>query len=397
MQHPSRRHLPLLGLLVALGPLSIDLYLPTFPELQRHFGASPGAVQATLSSYFFGIAAGQLLYGPLSDLIGRRRPLLFGLALYTFASLLCTLTPSIEGLIGLRLLQALGGCAGMVIARAVLRDLCEPQEMAAALSTLMLIMGAAPVLSPIAGAWLMEFLGWPSVFWVQGLIGLAAAVLVMRQLPETLAAPGDAKTLRHILAGYGRLLRHRRFMGYALVGGSVQGGMFAYIAVSSFVFMQDFGVSSTVYAGIFGGNAAGFILASQINRRLLRHWHAERVLRGAITVFASGTMLLFLALYTGFGGLPLALLLLFLSVSTLGFSFPNSTAAAMEPFGDRAGMASALLGTLQFTVAAVASGIGASVYNGEPWSMGATMACTGLLSLTLWKVLVPPVPEALRR
>ncbi|MBU0789175.1 MAG: multidrug effflux MFS transporter [Gammaproteobacteria bacterium] len=387
MTAAEHRRILLLGAIIALAPMSIDLYLPALPTLQQALGGTAAQGQFTLSVYFLGLAMGQLIYGPVSDRIGRRKPLYFGLALYALAALGCTLATDINSLIALRFLQALGGCAGMVIVRAVVRDLYTPQEMARVLSMLLLVMGVAPILAPLIGSWVFVAFGWQAVFGVLVAYGLACLIMAAKYLPETLARPGEALEFMRVLKGYGRLLRHRRFMGYALSGGIAQASLFAYIAVSSFVFIDFYALSPTQYGLLFGVNAFGLILGSQINNWMLTRYRAERVLRSALIAYSSFGVVLALVVITGLGGLPGVLIPLWCCIASLGFTFPNSTAAAMAPFGDRAGMAAALLGTLQYGLAAIASGVVASLHDGTALAMALAIAACGLISVIVLRVL----------
>ena len=387
MTAAEHRRILLLGAIIALAPMSIDLYLPALPTLQQALGGTAAQGQLTLSVYFLGLAMGQLIYGPVSDRIGRRKPLYFGLALYALAALGCTLATDINSLIALRFLQALGGCAGMVIVRAVVRDLYTPQEMARVLSMLLLVMGVAPILAPLIGSWVFVAFGWQAVFGVLVAYGLGCLIMAAKYLPETLARPGEALEFMRVLKGYGRLLRHRRFMGYALSGGIAQASLFAYIAVSSFVFIDFYALSPTQYGLLFGVNAFGLILGSQINNWMLTRYRAERVLRGALIAYSGFGVVLAMVVIADLGGLPGVLIPLWCCIASLGFTFPNSTAAAMAPFGDRAGMAAALLGTLQYGLAAIASGVVASLHDGTALAMALAIAACGLISVIVLRVL----------
>jgi MFS transporter, DHA1 family, multidrug resistance protein len=386
-----RRLLLILGAIVAVAPLSIDMYLPSLPTLQAHFATDAAAVQLTLSTYFIGMAIGQLFYGPVSDRIGRLGPLYFGLAVYVLASLACALAPSVETLTVARFFQALGGCAGIVVVRAIVRDrFVDPQEMAQALSMLLMIIGAAPILAPALGAQVLAYLGWQSIFALLTVYGLFCIVLAYRGLEESWVPPAQPLRAANVLGIYGRLLGHRRFMGFALAGSTAQAGMFAYIAASAFIFIEVYGVGPTQFGWLFGLNAAGLITASQINARLMRRYRAERVLRAALaanTLF--GGAMLFMAT-TGTGGLWGVTLPLFGAISSLGFSFPNSTAAAMAPFGDRAGMAAALLGTLQFTIAALVSSLVGYLHDGTALPLAAVIFACGAASYVLLRTLTGP-------
>lgn len=346
----------LLGGLTAVGPLSIDMYLPSFPTIVTALHTDAGAVQRTLSMFFIGLAFGQIVYGPLSDRFGRKPPLYFGLALYSVASLFCAFAANVYVLQWGRLLQALGGCAGMVIARAVIRDRCDAIGSAKAMSLIMLVMGLAPILAPQLGVAALHWFSWRAIFGILVIFGLACLIAVYLGMEETIdhaAAPRLHFGL--ILKNYRELLQDRHFLTFSLCGGLVSAGMFAYIASSPFVLMELYGVSMQTYGWIFGVNAFGLIAASQINGRLLAYFSPQRVLGYAVCIPAIfGGSLLLLKLF-GIAGLPILLPALFFSVGSIGFIGPNSAALALQHQGARAGAASALMGTLQISLATVSS------------------------------------------
>ncbi|MFL5800486.1 MAG: Bcr/CflA family multidrug efflux MFS transporter [Roseiflexaceae bacterium] len=396
---PSVARLTLvLGSLSAFGPLSTDMYLPGLPALAREFRTDTAAAQLTLSIFFIGLALGQALYGPIADRVGRRRPLLAGIALYTIASGACALAPSIESLIVLRFAQALGGCAGMVIARSVVRDCFDAHNSARMYSFLMLVMGLAPITAPFIGGQLLLAFSWRAIFWLLGGFGLLCLVMVAFGLPETLP---DERRLRaglgQALAVYGRLLADRRFVGYALSGGLVMAGMFAYISGSPFVFIELYGVAPQHYGWIFGANALGLIGASQINRWLLTRYRGEAILTTALAIYATAALLLALVAATGFGGLLGLLPPLFVCVASVGLVGPNTTAAAMAPHGQIAGSASALLGTLQFVVGAGAGALVGVLYNGTALPMAGIIAICGVAALMTFQMLAfRPAPRDMK-
>ncbi len=385
----QRRWILILGTISAIGPMTIDMYLPALPTMQAHFGVDTAAVQFTLSIYFLGLAVGQLLYGPLTDRFGRRRLLLIGLAVYTVGSAVCTMAPTIETLIAGRLLQALGGCSGMVITRAMVRDRFMPEDTARIYAALVLVMGVAPILAPLAGGQLLALTGWHSIFFALTVFGVICWVAAYTGLPETLAQRGEPIRIGKVLRGYGSLLSHRRFMGYALSTGLSSAGMFSYISGAPFVFIEVYGIPAQHFGWLFGLNAAGFVVVSQLNHRLLRHSTSDQLLRRALMGYASGSVIMVVMAATGFGGLWGVALPLFLSVSSMGLIFPNSTAMAMAPFGSQAGLASAAMGTLQFATAAVGGAAVGHLHNGTPLPMAAVIATCAVLAVTQLCVLVP--------
>ena len=378
----------ILGALIAFAPMSIDMYLPSLPALARALGTDAASVQLTLAAFFVGLAIGQVLYGPLADRFGRKPPLYAGLALYVAASAGCALATGIESLIVLRFAQAIGGCAGLVISRAVVRDLYEHQESARMFSALMLVTGVAPVLAPLAGGYLLLWLGWRAIFWGLALFGLACLAAAALWLPETRPPHAVGVGLGGALIAYARLLAHRQFVGHALAGGFAMAGMFAYIAGSPFVFIDVYGVPAQAYGWLFGANAAGIVIASQVNRRLLRRHAAGKILAAANAANALfGVVLLALAA-RGAAGFFGVLVPLFAYLAVLGFVFPNAAAGAMAPFAERAGSASALLGTLQYVLAAAASVVVGAIHDRSALPMSAVIAACGVLALLSHRLLI---------
>ena len=387
-QRPSTLRLTIiLGCLAAFGPLSIDMYLPSLPTLAQEFRTDTAAAQLTLSIFFIGLAFGQALYGPITDRFGRKRPLLVGCALYMLASVACVLAPSIEALVVLRLLQALGGCAGMVISRSVVRDLFDEHESARIYSFLILVMGIAPITAPLLGGQLLALFGWRSIFWLLGTFGLICLLMVAFGLPESL--PADRRNRAGVLQALGvyvQLLADRRFVSYALTGGFLTAGMFAYISGSPFVVIELYGVSPQQYGWIFGANALGLIIASQLNRWLLERYRGDTILFATLAVAAAASVVLVLVAALGLGGLAGLLLPLFICIASVGLVGPNTTAAAMAPYGRVAGSASALLGTLQFVVGAIASIVVGALYNGTALPMAGTIAACCVAALVIFQV-----------
>lgn len=382
----------LLGALTAFAPMSIDMYLPSFPTLQREFAGKPGLVQATLSLFFVGLAIGQGIYGPISDRFGRKLPLYIGIALYIAGSMMAVLTPSLEGLVIARFVQGIGGCAGMVIARAIVRDLFDERDSARMLTTLMLVMGMAPILAPVIGGQLLTAFGWQSIFWVLTGFGVCCLILTAVALRESLPSekrqPGGVMVA---LRNYGFLARDLRFLAYVLTGTSVMAGMFAYIAGSPFVFIELHGVPAERYGFLFALNAVGLIAASQINHRLLARYSGRAILRASTMGFAAAAVLVGINALTGIGGFVGLLVPLFFSVASLGFIAPNTTAAAMAMHGRIAGAASAFLGIVQFGVGAVVAALVGVLADGSARPMGLIIAACGLSALALQEIYLRPL------
>ena len=354
----------LLGALTAFAPLSIDMYLPAFPTLGRDFGAGPEDVQLTLASFFVGLALGQLATGPFIDRFGRTRPLYAGLTLYIVGSLGCALAPTLAVLTMCRGVQAFGGAVGLVVARAVVRDLHSGAAAARVLSRLVLVMGVAPILAPLAGGALLRTFGWRAIFVVLAAIGALTLVAVATTLPET--APASVRQARLRLPAR-EVLRAQGFASHALTVAFAQAAMFAYISGSSFVFISLHGIPASAFGWFFGMNAAGLIASSQVNHRLLASVEPVRILGHALRIAVAAGVLLIAAAATGVGGIWSIAATLFLFVSSLGFIVPNATALALEHQVGRVGAASAILGTLLYSISATAS-----------WAISATHDATAL-------------------
>ncbi|WP_060482281.1 multidrug effflux MFS transporter [Pseudomonas sp. NBRC 111119] len=369
----------ILGALSAFGPLAIDFYLPAFPAMAQAFATDEQHVQATLAAYFLGLSMGQLLYGPVADRFGRRKPLMFGVTLFTLASLACAYAPSLDALVLARFVQALGGCAGMVLSRAIVSDKCDPVASAKVFSQLMLVMGLAPILAPMLGGVLVNLVGWQSIFLALSLFSAGCLLAVSLGLPESMPAHVPRQPLSGALRQYLRLAGDRVFLGHALTGGIAIAGMFAYIAGSPFVFIKLYGVPAEHYGWFFGANAAGFILVAQVNARLLARRGPAFLLARAVWVYlAAGVALLGVAVVKPTALWPL-LVPLFVCIASLGCILPNASACAMSGQGARAGSASALMGCVQFSVAAGAAALVGVLHDGSAVPMALVMSLCGAL------------------
>ena len=377
------RTILILGALSAFGPLAIDFYLPAFPAMAAAFGTDEKHVQMTLAAYFLGLSLGQLAYGPVADRFGRRIPLLVGVTLFTLASLACAFAPSLDWLIAARFVQALGGCAGMVISRAVVSDKCDAVGSAKVFSQLMLVMGLAPILAPMLGGLLVNLHGWQSIFIALTAFSALSALAVAMGLPESLPANQPRQPLSGALRQYGRLLADKVFLGHALTGGVAIAGMFAYIAGSPFVFIKLYGVPPEHFGWLFGLNAAGFILVAQLNARLLSKRGPAFLLARAVWVYlAAGLTLLAVSTLHTEQLWPL-LIPLFICIASLGCIIPNAAACAMSGQGARAGSASAMLGCLQFSVAAGAAALVGVLHDGTAMPMAMVISLCGILVVSV--------------
>jgi len=382
-----RAVIAVLALLAAFAPLSIDMYLPALPAIAAELGGGMEGAQLTLAAFFLGMAAGQLVHGPLADRYGRRRPLFAALVLYILASLLCALAWGMGWLILFRLLQALGGCAGMVISRAVVRDMADRMDPVRMMARLFLIMGVAPILAPLLGGWVAAWLGWRAIFVVLALVGLAALLLCWRFLPETLPPERRRRVaVPQIARDFGGLLATAPFMAAALGSGSAIAGMFAYIAGSPFVFITLHGVAAENFGWLFGAGAAGVVGFGQLAGPLAQRFGRARVYGAALLglTVAGLAGALVVALGAGFWALYAALLGY---LCMMGLALPLGAVIAITPFPHMAGTASALIGTLQFTLGALAGLALSLLHDGTALPMAGVIAAAGSLGLAAWVLL----------
>ncbi|MGH9239487.1 MAG: Bcr/CflA family multidrug efflux MFS transporter [Vicinamibacterales bacterium] len=378
----------ILGALTAMGPLAIDMYLPALPTIAREMASSTGSVQVSLAVYFIGIACGQAFYGPISDRWGRKRALYFGLTLFSVSSVGCAMARDVTALVALRFLQALGGCAPLVVPRAVVRDYFDQRGSVRMLSVLMLVMGLAPILAPLVGGQLLVNFGWRSVFWLLAAYGAFWLVIVAAFLQESLP-PARRRRQRaaDVVATYLGLLRDRTYIGYVLTGALIFAGLLAYISGSPFVFIELFGVPPEQYGLFFGVNAIGIIIASQVNRWLANKYDARHIISAVLPVSVTAGTVLLIDAATGFGGFPGILVPLFFYIATHGFIMPNTTALAMAPHGAVAGSASALLGTVQFVLGASAGALLGALGNGTAVPLAAVVAGCAALAFVTYQAL----------
>lgn len=374
----------ILGLLSAIGPFSIDMYLPAFPNIAGDLHTTVAHVSLSLSSFFIGISAGQLLYGPLLDRLGRKPPLYFGLSLYLLASLGCMLADSANALIVLRFFQALGACGGMVAARAMVRDLFPVNEIARVFSTLMLVIGISPIIAPTAGGYITATIGWHYVFFVLAILGALILVAVYFLLPHS-KKPDPDFSLKPtaILKNFFTVFKEPQFFTYAFTGAVATSGLYAYIAGSPYVFMEMYRVTEKQYGWIFAFNAIGLIGASQLNSRVLRKFKSEQIIRIALFCQVLIGITLFLLTIAGAIDIYNTIFLIFIFLCCQGFIFPNSSALSLAPFAKNAGSASAMLGTIQMSIGTLSSALVSVLANNTAFPMTGVMACCALISFCI--------------
>jgi MFS transporter, DHA1 family, multidrug resistance protein len=348
------RQVALIGTMSIFGPLCIDMYLPALPDINRQLHASASAVQLTLTACLIGIAAGQLILGPISDRYGRRPPLLAGLAAFVLSSLACAVAPNIYFLTGFRLVQGLGGAAGIVIARSIVRDLHSGVALARFFATLMLATGVGPVLAPQVGSWILSFTSWRGVFVVLAAFGAILLFSAWWRVPETLApAARLTGSPWSTLGTMVTVLKDRVFLGYVLACGLGMSGTFAYIAGSSFVLQNVYGLSPLAYGLVFAVNAFGLIIGAQVSGRLAGRFGPSPLLTTGLLTMIAGGLMLFIVVVGHVAGLAGVIPALWIVMFGFGFVGPNSAALAMQRYPQAAGSAAAVLGSFQFGMAAI--------------------------------------------
>jgi len=373
-----------LGLITAIGPFAIDMYLPALPSIKQSFGASTAEAQMSLMVFFIALGICQLVYGPVSDMFGRRAPLYFGLGLFIVGSVGCALAHDIQTLIAFRFVQGVGACAGMVITRAIVRDMHTGAEAVRLMSLLMLVFSVSPILAPLAGSFVIVWASWRAIFW--SVIGAAVVGLALLSLfvPET--RPKSERvdsSLGTALAAYGVLLRDPMFLGLVFIGAFGVASFFAYLANSSFVLIEHYGLTPTQYSLCFSINAVAFFGAAQMNGRLAKMFGMHHVVRMATWGYASAMLLLAALTALGVDSLPVMIVVLFIGYAFLGLVIPNSSVLALEQHGAIAGTASALMGTLQFMTGAVVMAITGAIGDRTSKTMIYAIATCAAISFVL--------------
>jgi DHA1 family bicyclomycin/chloramphenicol resistance-like MFS transporter len=377
-----------LGLVMAIGPLAVDMYLPALPSLEAEFATTTSRVQQTLSAYLLGLACGQLLFGPIADRFGRKPPLLGGLGLFALASAACALAGTIEHFVAARFAQALGGASGMVVIRAVIRDRFDEIQSARVLSLMMLVMGAAPILAPLAGGWLLVNGSWHWIFFFLIGFALLCLALVAFLLEESHPLHKRTPTLGRALKGALPLFADRRFLGPVIVFIAGFGCFFAYLAAAPFVYIQYFGVPADSFGWYFGAGACGYISVSQLNRRIVLRLGTRRTLGVGVCVLAFSALVLFLlslAKAAGFLGVFIPMLFI---IGSIGLIASNATSIAMAPFGERAGGASSLLGAAQSAFGVLASAAVGWIAARGAVPMASVIAACAALALASYLFLI---------
>ena len=379
----------LLGLLTTIVPFSIDMYLPGFPDIAQSMNVTSAKVALSLSSFFVGIGLGQLLYGPLLDRFGRKKPLYAGLLLYFICSIGCAYAVSIEALIVLRFLQAIGACSASIAATAMVRDLFPPEENAKIFSILMLVLSVSPMLAPTIGSYMSEAFGWQSIFILLTVLGILISVGVFFFLPESKSSDKNFSLKPHaIIKNYLSVIKEPYFIFYAFIGALGFASLFTYIASSPAVFMEHFSLTQKQYGLVFAVLASGLIGASQVNTVLLRRLKSESIILTSVIFQTSIGILLLLVSFLQIDNFWLIISLLFFYLSTIGMVMPNGTALAMRPFEKNAGSASSLLGFIQMGLGALATIVIGILNIKTVLPMAASMVACSLLSLSFvaWSI-----------
>jgi MFS transporter, DHA1 family, multidrug resistance protein len=390
-RHPWRI-LATLSALLGFASISTDFYLPAMPTMARSLGASAGAMGWTISAYLLGFSLGQLVWGPIGDRHGRRIPVAIGLVLFILGSSGCGLSTNAAMIICCRLIQAVGACAGVVLARAMVRDLCQGDRAAQMLSSLMTVMAIAPLVGPIIGGQVLALAGWRAIFGTLVVVGFLTLIALLK-LPETLPVHRrNREPLHHAFRQYGQLIQGRRLMGYAGAGGCFFGGTFAYIAGSPFAYIDYHHVPTRLYGLLFGLGIVGIMVTSSLNSRLVTRFGTRRMLVVGTAVAALAGVVLCLDAWTDLAGLWGLVIPMFLFVSATGFIVANTVAGALADFPNRAGAVSALVGSIQYGGGILGSALVGLFADGTPWPMGWIVGLSGIGSI-LFALLIPSTVE----
>ena len=389
MRDPLFRMALLLGLLSAVGPFAIDMYLPALPEVASDLKTTEAGAALTLTSYFIAFGIAQMVYGPMADAVGRKPPLVIGVAIFLLASVAASLAPSIQWLIAARAVQGFGAATLMAVPRAVIRDMASGPAAARMMAAIMIVISVSPMLAPLTGSIVMAWGGWREIFAVLAVAALLSLSLILFVLPETLA-PEHRRPVRPaaMMQGAVLLIRDRRFMGLTLIGGFGMASFFVFLASASFVYTRQYGLSPTGFSLAFAVNAVGFFSASQLAGRLAERHGLERVIALAIIGFAGATLSLTALVWLGFDSLPVVVIGLFLGNFCLGLAMPTAMVMSLDPHPDIAGLASSLGGTIQMLTGGAMIGLAGLFLDNSAATMVPAIALCALLAwITAWASL----------
>ena len=385
----------ILGLLSVIGPLAIDMYLPALPAIGVDLGASDAVIQRSLMAYMAAVAVCQLVYGPLSDMFGRKPPLYFGMAVFVVGSVGCALAPNADMLILFRFLQGVGACASMSLPRAIVRDNYTGAEAAQLMSLIMLVFSVSPILAPLSGSLVIAFGDWRAMFWVMTVVGVLGLLLLVFALRET--RPREARLdsgLGSALRAYGTLLRDWRFLGLTLIGTFGMSSFMAFLGNSSFVYIDHYGLTPTQYSLAFSVNAVSFFAVSQMTGWLVGRFGLNRVVRVAVAGYTASMLTLFAVVMAGIDSVFVLGGFMFVAFGFLGLVLPSTGVLAMEEQGDIAGSASALMGTVQMIVASVVMGIVGAFGDGTARPMVIAFAACAILAFVITQLTLGARPRS---
>lgn len=390
MSDPRIRLALLLGLLLAVGPFAIDMYLPAMPGIARDLGATEAATAMTLTAYFLAFGVAQMIWGPMADALGRKVPLVVGLTIFGAATLAAAAAPGIEALIAARAVQGLGAATLMAVPRAVIRDMATGPQAARMMAAIMIVISVSPMLAPLTGSLVLVWGGWREIFAVMGVAAVLSLGLTLFALPETLP-PDRRRPFRSaaMASGLGRLLGDARFMGLTMIGGFGMASFFVFLAAASFVYSGHYGLSPTGFSLAFAANAVGFFTASQFAGRLGARYGLDRLILAGVAVFAGTASALAVVVWAGFDALPVVMAGLFVANAGLGLVLPSSAVMALDPHPDIAGLAASLGGTLQMLTGAAMIGVSSLFLDGSPAPMVTAIAVCAVLALGASAVAMP--------
>lgn len=390
MRDPLFRMALVLGLLSAVGPFAIDMYLPALPQVAADLGVTESVAALTLTSYFLVFGIAQMIYGPMADAIGRKRPLAIGVSIFLLATIGAALAPDIGWLIAARGAQALGAATLMAVPRAVIRDMATGPEAARMLAAIMIVISISPMLAPLTGSLVLAWGGWREIFAVLGIAAAVSLVLILFVLPETLApAQRQPVRLRQMAAGARRLLGDRRFMGLTMIGGFGLASFFVFLSTASFVYTQQYGLSPTGFSVAFAINAVGFFAASQLAGRMSERYGMERVVSLAVTGFAAMALVLTGVVWAGLDALPVVVGGLFCANACLGLVIPTAMVMSLDPHPDIAGLASSLGGTIQMLTGGLMIALTGPFMDNSSTTMVPAIALCGLLAFAAAALSLP--------